>query len=175
MLKRKVFQSRWVAFALAIAFGLLILPGEGFGQKTGGMLTGFIFGEDMKTPSEGAIVKLRNIKDGTTYQSLPADKTGLYSLKNVAAGRYLIGISGSNGDYNFDYEIQILSNEIAKLALALKPGGIRTAASTDQEKEKKAFFLTPFGSAVIVASAALLSLGGVSLLNSPQSISPSKK
>jgi len=174
MLKNRIFQSKVVVVGLIAAFMFLIIPKDALAQSSGSM-TGFIFGADSKTPVENAVVKIRNIQNGQEFQSRPTDPTGLYSLKTVPEGRYILGVSGDKGDFNFDYEIMIKAGEIAKLAVALKPMPASTAQNQDENKnKKKAFFLTPLGIAVLVAAAGLLIYGGIKLFEE-KGTSPSKK
>lgn len=173
MFRNRVFQSKAVVVGLVFAFAVLIIPKDGLAQAKMGSMTGFIFGADQKTPVMSAVVKVRNVADGREYQSMPTDKNGLYAVKSLPAGRYILGVSDAKGDYNFDYEMQIKAGEIAKLAVALKP----MAAGQDedqQNKKKKAFFLTPLGIATIVAAGGLLIYGGIQLFGEEET-SPSKK
>jgi len=87
-----------------------------------------------------------------------------------------LGVSSTKGDFNFDYELQIKANEIAKLAVALKPGAasLNSQDEDQNKKRKKAFFLTPLGIAVLIAAGALLIYGGIKLFESNET-SPSKR
>ncbi len=175
MFHSKLFSSKFVVLGLVGAFLFLIIPKDGLAQVKTGSMTGFIFGADMKTPVENAVVKIRDIQNSSIYQSRPTDNTGLYSLKNLPEGRYILGVSDAKGDYNFAYELQIKSGEIAKLAVALSPMKAGSVLNQDdQNNRKKAFFLTPFGIAVLVAAAGLLIYGGIKLFESNER-SPSKK
>jgi len=176
MIKNHIFQSKFLVLGLLGAFALLILPKDGLAQAGSGSMIGFVFGNDSRTPVANAVVKLRNVQNGREYQSGPTDQTGLYSLKNLPEGRYILGVSSTKGDFNFDYELQIKANEIAKLAVALKPGAASlNAQDEDQNKrKKKAFFLTPLGIAVLIAAGGVLIYGSVKLFESGEK-SPSKR
>ena len=175
MLKSKLFSSKFVVLGLVGAFMFLIIPKDGLTQAKMGAMTGFVFGADMKTPVENAVVKIRDIQNGREYQSRPTDNAGLYSLKNLPEGRYIMGVSSAKGDYNFAYELQIKSGEIAKLAVALAPMTAGAAQNQDDQKnKKKAFFLTPLGIAILVAAAGLLIYGGIKLFETNET-SPAKK
>lgn len=174
MFNQKSLQSRVVVFGVLAAFTLLVIPKYGLAEAKMGSMTGFIFGADRTTPVQSAVVKIRNKADGRTYQSMPSDRTGLYSLKNLPEGRYILGVSGEKGDFNFDYELMIKSGEVAKLAVALTPM-TKAAQDEDQNKKKKAaFFLTPLGIATIVAAGGVLIYGGIQLFGEEET-SPSKK
>jgi hypothetical protein len=163
MIRSRLFRSRIVILGLLGAFSFLILPKDGLAQIKTGSMTGFVFGADKTTPVESAVVKVRNVTNGHEYQSLPTDKTGLYSVKNLPEGRYILGVSGAKGDFNFDYELLIKGGEIAKLAVALTPMAAKPHAEDGQSGPKKAFFLTPLGIAVLVAAGGLLIYGGIRL------------
>ena len=162
MFKNRVFQSKLVVYGLIGAFSVLALPNVGLSQTSMGSMTGFIFGADKTTPVESAVVKVRDIKTGREYQSMPTNEKGLYSVKNLPEGRYILGISEAKGDFNFDYQIMIKGGEIAKLAVALVPlTGTAQEDQNEEKKKKKRFFLTPLGIAVLVAAGALLVWGGL--------------
>jgi hypothetical protein len=131
-------------------------------------VTGFIYSEDMKTPVENAVVKIRNVKDRREFNSFPTDKTGVYRIANVDEGQYILGVSTQSGDFNFDYQITVKANEVGKLSLALKPGSPSTPGQGQQQQgQKKGFFLTPGGIVVIVAAAIMLGIGIYELTKSP--------
>jgi len=177
VLKNKLFQSKAVACVLIGAFSLLILPQAGLSQAKTGSMTGFIFGEDKTTPVDGAVVKVRDVRTNQVYQSRPTEANGLYAVQNLPEGRYLVGVSGAEGDFNFDYEVMVKGGETAKLALALVPASGSAQDNQDEEKEKKkkkCFFLTPMGIAVLVAGGALLIYGGIQLFGEEDK-SPAKR
>lgn len=165
MINNRVFQSKFLVLGLLGTFAFLILPKDGLSLPASASMTGFVFGSDMRTPVANAVVKLRDVQNGREYQSGPTDPNGLYSLKNLPEGRYLLGVSSTKGDFNFDYELQLKANEIAKLAVALKTGGgmIKSQDDNQDNNRKKGFFLTPLGIAVLIAAGGLLIYGGVKL------------
>ncbi len=182
MLRQKVFQSRWLALTVCGAFAFLLLPLDLLALRQTqapavGSLVGFIYAEDMKTPVEKAVVRLRNLKDGQEYASTPTDKAGVYRVTGIKEGPYVLGVSAPAGDFNFEYVLMIKANEVAKLSLALKPGAAsRLGQEEEKEKEeRKPFFLTPIGIAVLIAGSALAIYGTYKLLEELGVISPSKK
>jgi len=180
MLREKVFRSKSLSLALAGAFLMLFAPIEAPSQTpaTGSMI-GFIYGGDMQTPVERAVVKLKNVENGAEVASTPTDKDGVYTIKNIAEGRYILGVTSGDGDFNFEYQLLIKANEMAKLSLALKPGAATTLAGSAQEpekgKKKPGFFVTPLGIAVLVVGSAVVIYGTYKLLQELDIISKSKK
>jgi len=183
-LRAEVFRAKWLVLGVAGAFFLITLPlelwAQGSPQATAaasqGALVGFIYGADMKTPVEKAVVKIRNLTDGKEYASEPTDATGLYRLQGVKEGRYILGVSTAAGDFNFEYEIFIKGNEVGKLSLALKPGNASTLSQEEEGKEKrKPFFLTPLGIAIIIVASGVAIYGTYKLLEELGVISPVKK
>jgi len=174
MLKEKIFHSRALIWGVAAAFLSLLLPVEALAQARGtGSLIGFIYAENLTTPVENAIVKIKNISTGKEYMSNPTDKTGLYKIESVAEGRYILGVTTPQGDFNFEFELFIKAREIAKLSLALKPG--IAAAIAVPAKAAVPFFKTPVGIATIVVVSGLAIYGGYKLLEELEIISRSKK
>ena len=175
MLTKNLFHSRFLVLGIVFAVSLLFFPHEALSAAPAGSMTGFLYAGDMKTPAAGAVVKIRNVANGHEYQSSPSDPTGLYAVKNIEEGQYILGVSTDKGDFNFDYQISIKANEIAKLSVALKEGAPSAAQNKDdQNNHKKAFFLTPLGIAILVAAAAALIYGGYELFKGT-SASPSKR
>jgi hypothetical protein len=172
MLKNKTFRSRLLVSGIVVAFLTIIIPIEGLSLTAGtGALTGTIYWDDVKTPVENAVVKMRNIQAGKEFQSPPSDKNGLYLVKGIAEGRYLIGVSTSRGDYNFNFEVFIKANDTGKLNLALKTA--ESLVVLEKAKER-GFFATPAGIALAVGGVALLSFGAYELLKAEEK-SPTKK
>ena len=172
MLKHKTFRSRLLVSGLTAAFLAIIIPIAGLSQTAGtGALTGTIYWDDVKTPVENAVVKLRNIQTGKEIQGPPSNNKGLYLVKDIPEGRYLIGVATSRGDYNFNFEVFIKANETGKLSLALKT----TESLVVLEKAKgKGFFAKPAGIALAVGGVALLSFGAYELFKAEEK-SPTKK
>jgi hypothetical protein len=165
MFNKDFFHSRVLLIGLIGAFCFLIIPKDGLAQAATGSMTGFLYGANMKTPVENATVKIRSVQDGKEYTSSMTGKEGLYAIKNILAGRYILGVSGPNGDFNFDYEISIKAGEVAKLALALTPTtpGARQQGDDQNNHNKGGFFLTPLGIAILLAAGGLLVYGGFKL------------
>jgi len=124
MLKKEIFKSKVLALGVISAFLLLVSPVESFTQAPAesGLLTGFIYNEDLETPLKNAVVKIRNVENGREFQSDPTNEDGMYEIKNIEEGRYVIGVATDQGNFNFDYTVFVKSKETAKLTLALKPG-----------------------------------------------------
>ncbi|TFG38860.1 MAG: hypothetical protein E4H48_09915, partial [Syntrophobacterales bacterium] len=79
MNKSPVFRSKVLAVSLAAAFVLLTVPVRDFaagapkasGSGGNGALSGYIYGEDMRTPVRNAVVKLRSLDSQIEYESEP--------------------------------------------------------------------------------------------------------
>lgn len=174
----KIFRSKVFALGLIGAFLLLLFPAEAWTQTAEGTGTiqGFIFEGDLKTPFENAVVKIRNTEDGLEKESPPTDDTGAYEFKDLKEGRYLLGVSAAEGDYNFDYMISIKANETAKLSMAVKPGVASILEQDDEDEEKKkGFFATTAGLLLLIAAGGLLTLGVITVASGEGPTSPAKK
>jgi hypothetical protein len=125
-----------------------------------GALAGHIYREDMRTPVRNAVVKLRNIVTQKEYASEPTDPEGLYRIPEIEEGRYIMGVLGPGGNYNFHYSILIKSEALAKLSVAMKPGNAPVMLEQGSGNyEKKAtivdFFKSPAGILTLVATAEM--------------------
>ncbi len=167
MSRSSVFRSKLLALFLAGAFILLTVPVREFAQgvsRGSGALAGHIYNDDMRTPVRNAIVKLRNVTTQREYESEPTDPEGMYRIPGVEEGRYVMGVVSVQGDYNFQYSILIKSNALAKLSVAMKPGGvpIRIEESSYLTKKKTIgdFFKSPAGilTLITVAEATLFAI-----------------
>ncbi len=176
---QKIFRSKVLALGVIAAFLLLLFPAEAWTQTAGGTGTikGYIFQEDMRTPLENAVVKIRNTEDGLEKESLPTDDMGAYEIKDVKEGRYLLGVSNAGGDYNFDYAIGIKANETAKLSMAVKPGAssVGGQAGAAAAAAGGGFFSTTAGILLLIAAGGLLTLGVITLVTPADATSPAAK
>jgi hypothetical protein len=155
MFINSVFRSRVLVVGVLAAFMLLVAPVREFAQtqaplagKGGGSLVGFIYEKDMKTPVANAIIKIRDVATPKEYASLPTDANGMYKITGITEGRYIIGVASPTGSFNFDYVLILKGSEMAKLSVALSPGG----QTTGVDAKKKSFFLTPAGIVLIVVA-----------------------
>ncbi len=115
--KLKVFSA-----IFALSFLLFCAPEILQGQEAGkGEIIGYVYGPDSTTPVEGAIVKLKNISTGSTYESRASDDQGLVGFQSVDKGLYIVGISTTQGDYNINNVIGVKANRTAKISFALMP------------------------------------------------------
>jgi hypothetical protein len=168
MSRSNLFHSKLLALFLAGAFILLMAPVREFAQGLPagtGALAGHIYNDDMRTPVRNAIVKLRNVATQKEYESEPTDPDGMYRIPGVEEGRYVMGVVSVQGDYNFQYSILIKPNALAKLSVAMKPGGVpaRIEASSGGTEKKKTivdFFKSPAGilTLITVAETTLFAL-----------------
>ena len=178
MCVEKIFRSKVLALGVIGAFLLLLYPAEAWTQAAGetGSIKGYIFKEDMRTPLENAVVKIRNTEDGLEKESTPTDDTGAYEFKDVKEGRYLLGVTTAGGNFNFDYAIGIKANETAKLSMAVKPGKATLLGQGDEDEEKKkGFFATTTGILLLIAAGGLLTLGVITTVTGTDTTSPAKK
>ncbi len=177
MFKDKVFKSKFLNLGLVCAFILLFFPVEVFSQDSlaTGSLVGYIYKDDFQTPIENAVVYLRNIENKAEYQSTPSDEIGLYTVKDVAEGRYVLGISSDEGNFNLDYSVLIKADEIAKLSIATKPGGDLEGGQEGGNGDGNGFFKTAAGIALLIGMAGGLAFGLYKLLEKKEEPSPSTK
>jgi hypothetical protein len=158
MFLSRIFRSRTLVLSVAAAFVLLVTPVAEFAQApmptvSGASLIGYVYDKDMATPVPSAVVKIRDVGEGKEFASPPADENGLYHIIGFPEGRYILGVSSSEGDFNFDYVLYLKAGEVAKLSVALQEGG----GTTGTDATKKSFFKSPAGLVfvIMVASAGL--------------------
>jgi len=153
-------MKKTLAVFLVGAFVLLIVPMPRMATaapKGSGALAGYIYNEDMRTPVRNAIVKLRNVATQQEYESEPTDPAGMYRIPGIEEGRYVMGVQGPSGSYNFHYSIMIKSDALAKLSLAMKPGNapVMLQQGSDANKKKATFvdfFKSPAGILTIITA-----------------------
>ena len=157
-MSKMVSKSRWMIWGALVAFTLFIVPfGEvAWAKAQGGALVGFVYAQDLKTPVVGAVVKVRNIANQKEFASGTTDANGMYKIDGVDEGRYILGVTATQGDFNFDYVMLLKGGEMAKLSVALAPGG----EVMGKDALKKSFFKTPAGiiTLVVVAGAILFAI-----------------
>jgi Carboxypeptidase regulatory-like domain len=149
---RSLGRSRLLVYAALAAFAGLVMP---FGLSAGagaesGTLAGFVYAKDAKTPVAGAVVKLRNVADMKEVTSPPTDANGMYSIAGIPEGRYLVGVTSSQADFNLDYALYVKSGELGKLSISLAPGAGQEAG--EAAAKKKGFFSSVAGRVLIVSA-----------------------
>lgn len=161
---KSVSKSRWLVWGALAAFALFVVPfGEvAWAKSQSGSLVGFVYAQDLKTPVAGAVVKVRNMANQKEYASGLTDANGMYKIDGIDEGRYILGVTATQGNFNFDYVMQLKGGEIAKLSVGLAPG---TAAAAGDKTGKKNFFATTAGFLAMVAVEGAIFV----LINSGQS------
>ena len=179
MLRSSIFRSPLLMVLTLAAFTLIIVPLEGFGKQVAptGAMVGFIYGSDMKTPVQNAVVKVRNLNNGQEVVSTPTDAIGAYKIEKLEEGSYVLGVSAPDGDFNFDYVVRVKEGEVGKLSLALKAGSASTLGqeTPGTAQPKPSFFYTPVGIAVLMVATTLVLYGAFKLFEGEEEASPSKK
>jgi len=156
MIHKLVSRSRWLIWGALAAFVLFVVPVSemAWAQAQSGSLAGFIYGKDMKTPVAGAVVKIRNLGDQKELASLPSDANGMYTIPGIPEGRYILGVTSAEGNFDFDYALHVKGSEMGKLSVALAPGA--TAQTTDESApKKKGFFNSWVGRALLITAAGV--------------------
>ena len=153
-------MRRFLVIFLIGAFVLLVFPVREFvtaAPKGNGALAGHIYNDDMRTPVRNAVVKLRNLATLKEYASDPTGADGTYVIPAVEEGRYVMGVLGPNGSYNFHYSIMIKADSLAKLSVAMRPGGspvmLQTGSSAYGKKATIGdFFKSPAGLLTLITA-----------------------
>jgi hypothetical protein len=176
MMKKGVFKSKAVTAAVLGAFVLLVTPVGVFAQdqinpQLKGSIIGFVYGEDGKTPVQGAVVKVRNMGNQTEFVSDPSDANGMYKISGIEAGWYFLSVMTDLGEFTLGTGFYLKGSEVAKMLLSLKRGGT-IEASGSAYATKKPFFKTGGGIAVLVAGAAGAGFGIYQLTKSEEEASP---
>jgi hypothetical protein len=147
---------------LVAAFVLLTLPVRevaASGPGGTGALAGHIYDKDMRTPVRNAVVMLRNVATQKEYESEPTDPDGMYRIPGIEEGRYVMGVKSSAGSYNFHYSLLIKSDALAKLSVAMKPGGdpvmLQQGYDANKKKSLGDFFKSPAGIVTILAAVEI--------------------
>jgi hypothetical protein len=147
---------------LVSAFVLLTLPVRELAaakEPGTGVLVGHIYGEDMRTPVRNAVVVLRNLSNQKEYWSEPTDPEGMYRIAEIEEGRYIMGVKDVAGSYNFHYSLLIKSDTMAKLSVAMKPGGdpvmLQQGYNADKKKGIGDFFKSPAGIVTLLAAVEI--------------------
>ena len=147
--------SKAIALGILAAFAsAMFAPGLGAGPQDKGSLTGFIYAQDLKTPVAGAVVKIRNIEDGRELASAPTGADGLYTIAGVPPGRYMLGVTSGEGDFNFDYAVSVKAGELGKLTVSLTAEA-KARRVQDVSVKKKGFFNSFAGRAALITAAGV--------------------
>ena len=153
-------RSKSLVYAVLFVFAVFMSPvglaANGPASAAGaenGALSGFIFAKDFKTPVAGAVVKLRNLRDMTEISSAPTDTNGIYTIAGIPEGRYVVGVTSAQSDFNLDYALYVKAGELGKLSIALAPGAGQE--SGEAATKKKGFFNSVAGRVLVVAAVGV--------------------
>jgi len=97
-----------------------------------GNLIGFIYGQDAATPVAGAVITLKSIATGSSFESAPTDSQGIFRMTALAAGVYAMGVTSPAGGFNASSMVGIKTNETAKVSVALQPYEQQVAQAVSQ-------------------------------------------
>ncbi len=171
-------RSKYVAIGLVFSILLFFSPSLlSKSPSSQGKIMGTIFQEDGAAPVVGAVFKMRNVSTGSYYESSSSDKEGYFAIERIDEGLYVAGVTTETKDFNIENLIGIKANETAEISIALNP--VQNKNAQEEKKKKKkglvAFFLSPVGIAVIVASTVAIVYTIVKLTEEEEEASPFKK
>jgi hypothetical protein len=129
----KVFPGKAVAWFTLFCFGFLVLSLSNFAKPSSGNLMGFVYGEDGKSPLQGAIVLLKGADTDKVYQSGPTGKTGNYKISNIDIGTYVVGLKVNEDTFNVDGYVEVAGGKTDTLSLAL--GSLAGALDAPLDKQ----------------------------------------
>jgi hypothetical protein len=155
-------KSKCLVYGVLFAFAVFMTP-VGLAAKGPATasaaeissLSGFVFAKDVKAPVAGAIVKLRNLRDMKEMSSAPTDANGLYTIAGIPEGRYLVGVTSGQSDFNLDYALYVKAGELGKLSIALSPSSGQETGQAPTPAKKKGFFNSVAGRVLIVAAVGV--------------------
>ncbi len=122
-----------------------VLAAQDQAKPKAATVTGRVFEKDMRTAVEGAVIKIRHLGTGRIHNSQPSDIQGVYSLYELPAGRYAVGISHGGDDFNLNYTLVLRDGDSGTLSLCLDRGN-RMALRDCTEKS----FFQKAGAGIIV-------------------------
>jgi hypothetical protein len=105
-----------------------------------GHLVGFVFDKDGSTPVAGAVVMVRDVSNGTVFQSTRTDGLGAFKIEDLRAGIYALGVTSAQGNYNSQELIGIKPGETAKISVALDPydrDAVEAAQAVAKEEKER--------------------------------------
>lgn len=106
-----------------------------------GNVIGFLYAKDGTTPLEGAIVRFKNLANGSMFTSSKTDSYGIFKLEGIESGIYTYGVVTDTGDFNADslVGLKVGENETAKLSISIDPYDEEASAAISEiykEQEK---------------------------------------
>jgi len=133
-------STKFIFLGLISALFILLSPSYLKSQGTSsGNIIGFVYGEDGKTPLEGAVVKLQNVTTGAIYESTRSDVSGVFEIKGVESGSYMFMIVSAQGEFSSvdPVELKIKQNETIEIDISLIPYEETIASAIREIPEEK--------------------------------------
>jgi hypothetical protein len=129
----KLFPGKKEVLFTLFCFGFMIFPLSNLAQPSNGNLMGFVYGEDGKSPLQGAIVLLKGADTDKAYQSGPTGKTGSYRIGNIDVGTYVVGLKVNQDTFNVDGYVKVAKGKTDTLSLALGSSPASGGAQVDEQ------------------------------------------
>lgn len=119
-----------VAVCSILVLGFSALP---IAAETGSII-GFIYDKDGTTPLAGAVVQFKNLSTDRVLESSRTDEYGIFKLEGVESGVYVYGVVTDKGNFSSEsfLAVKIGANEMAKMAISLKPYDEKEAEAVNE-------------------------------------------
>lgn len=148
----------WIIFAV----NLIFLPG--FVQGSSRVLEdliGCVYESDGITPVEQATVQIKRLPRGEIFTSSLSDQQGMFTLKDIDKGVYILGVKTPRGNFNAQRLLGIVlpDGSPAEMVVVLSPA---------KNSDKKADFLPLLPNPVGLASISAGNSGvffGIAVIN----------
>ena len=113
-MRLKLFPGKTKVLIALFCFGFLVFPLSNFAKPSIGNLMGFVYGEDGKSPLQGAIVLLRGA--------------------NIDVGTYVVGLKVNEATFNVDDYVMVAKGKTDTLSLSMgTPPGSGGAQLDEQQ------------------------------------------
>jgi hypothetical protein len=149
MMKKQMSGRKYMTGIILFTFVCFMFPFSALAQDQNGILMGFIYERDAKTPLEDARVVLKKAqaqKADKTYKSDFTGETGDYKMENIPEGKYKAAIELKNGKmFQTLAVVNVIGGKTVIRSFHLVP-----------KRPFLAFFYEPCGLAMMIAGTALV-------------------
>ncbi len=132
-------------------------------------LKGFVFQSDGTSPVEQATMFAKRLPDGEVLMSVPSDRMGMFEIKDIEMGIYVLGVRTLRGNFNAQKVLGIREEPdgIAHIYVALSP-----VSESERRGTLPAVLPDPIGQAIVIAGNAAVVMGISEIDDEPREAGP---
>lgn len=147
--------------ASTLVLALTAATSPTFAAPAAATLTGTVYGDDVKTPFEGATVVVTDV-NGVRLASQPTAADGAFTIKSIAPGRSALSLETKDGSFAVSTPVTLAPGELRGVHLAVKSAADASGGGSSAKAGGSGWT----GGAIAAASVVLIGFVAAAVVNS---------